>query len=159
MRQTDRHHETERRTPASLNAFRWRMTVAFMYAVNTPHPSYSAVSTSVWQSWLSYSIDTRNYPIRYDTIRDAILTCAQKPTWVSLIYRTEPTAKKCKTEKLKRKKRICSEVTVTVWESCSQSRRRERKAAVGRICRKGRFKVWNVRESGWWKTNNNKYNC
>jgi len=33
-----------------------------------------------------------------DTIRDAILTCARKPTWVSLIYRTEPTAKKCKTK-------------------------------------------------------------
>jgi len=27
----------------------------------------------------------------YDTIRDAILTCAQKLTRVSLIYRTEPT--------------------------------------------------------------------
>jgi len=26
---------------------------------------------------------------KYDTIRDAILTCARKPTWVSLIYRTE----------------------------------------------------------------------
>jgi len=25
----------------------------------------------------------------YDTIRDAILTCARKPTWVSFIYRTE----------------------------------------------------------------------
>ena len=25
----------------------------------------------------------------YDTIRDAILTCAQKSTWVGLIYRTE----------------------------------------------------------------------
>jgi len=37
--------------------------------------------------------------IRYDTIRDAILTCARKPTWVSWIYRTEPTTKKCKTEK------------------------------------------------------------
>ena len=33
---------------------------------------------------------------RYDTIRDAVLTCARKPTWVSLIYRTEPTTKKCK---------------------------------------------------------------
>ena len=37
--------------------------------------------------------------IRYDTIRDAILMCARKPTRVSLIYRTEPTTKKCKTEK------------------------------------------------------------
>jgi len=41
----------------------------------------------------------------YDTIRDAILTCARRPTWVSLIliYRTETTTKKCKTEKLKSK--------------------------------------------------------
>ena len=39
--------------------------------------------------------------LRHNTIRDAILTCARKPTWVSLglIYRTEPTTKKCKTEK------------------------------------------------------------
>jgi len=42
--------------------------------------------------------------LRYDTIRDAILTCARKPTRVSLIYRTETTTKKCKTEKLKSKK-------------------------------------------------------
>jgi len=36
----------------------------------------------------------------HDTIRyDAILTCARKPTWVSLIYRTEPTTKKCKNRK------------------------------------------------------------
>jgi len=42
-----------------------------------------------------------NYTIRYDTIRDAILTCARKPTRVSLIYRTETTTKKCTTEKCK----------------------------------------------------------
>ena len=35
----------------------------------------------------------------YDTIRDAILTCARMPTRVSLIYRTEPTTKNVKTEK------------------------------------------------------------
>ena len=35
------------------------------------------------------------------TIRDAILTCARKPTCVSLIYHTEPTTKKWKTEKVK----------------------------------------------------------
>jgi len=39
--------------------------------------------------------------IRYDTIRDAVVTCARKPTWVSLIYRTEPTTKKCKNRKTK----------------------------------------------------------
>ena len=40
-----------------------------------------------------------------DTIRDVILTCARKPTWVGLICRTETTTKKCKTEKLKSKSR------------------------------------------------------
>ena len=50
---------------------------------------------------------------RYDTIRDAILTCARKPTRVSLIYRTEPTTKKCKNrKKTKSRKQICSEITV-----------------------------------------------
>jgi len=41
--------------------------------------------------------------LRYDTIRDAILACARKPTRISLIYRTEPTTIKCKREKLKSK--------------------------------------------------------
>jgi len=50
----------------------------------------------------------------HDTIRDTILTGARKLTSVSLIYPTEPTTKKCKTEKLKSKKRICSEVGLTV---------------------------------------------
>ena len=31
----------------------------------------------------------RHDTTRYNTTRDAILTCAQKPTWASLIYRTE----------------------------------------------------------------------
>ena len=39
---------------------------------------------------------------RHDTIRDATLTCEQKPTSVSLIYRTEPTTKKWKTKKTKK---------------------------------------------------------
>jgi len=36
----------------------------------------------------------------------------------------------------------------SVGESYSQCGRRKRKAAVGRIYRKGRFLVWNERESG-----------
>jgi len=43
------------------------------------------------------------YTIRYDTIRDAILTCARKPTRVSLIYRTETTTKSLKQKKIKSK--------------------------------------------------------
>ena len=36
------------------------------------------------------SIKLHGYDIRYDTIGVAILTCAQKLTRISLIYRTEP---------------------------------------------------------------------
>ena len=46
--------------------------------------------------------DTTERAIRYDTIRDAILTCARKPTSVSLIYCTEPTTKKYKNRKSKK---------------------------------------------------------
>ena len=72
---------------------------------------------TVWSRFIatnseSQSVDN-SVTIPYDAIRDAILTCAQKPTWVSLIYHTETTTKKWKTEKkLKSEKRICSEVTV-----------------------------------------------
>ena len=74
--------------------------------------------------------------IPYDTIRDAILTCARKPTWVGLIYRMQTTTKNCKTEKLKSKNSL---TVKSLGESCSQSWRRKRKAAVGRTCRKRRF--------------------
>jgi len=60
----------------------------------------------------SYREAVRKFPLshspvsskRYDTIRDAILMCAKKVTGVSLMYHTEPTTKKWKTEKLKSKK-------------------------------------------------------
>ena len=48
---------------------------------------------------LDAALDTAK-EIRYDTIRDAILTCARKPTQVGLIYRMETTTKNCKREKL-----------------------------------------------------------
>jgi len=58
----------------------------------------------------------------YDTIRDAILTCARKPTRVSLIYRMELTTKNCKNRKTKSRKQICSEITVSsLGNPCSDS--------------------------------------
>ena len=45
--------------------------------------------------------------IRYDTIRDASITCARK---LSLPHGT--TTKKCKTKKTKSRKQICLEITV-----------------------------------------------
>ena len=75
---------------------------------------------------------------RYDTIRDASLTCAQKPTQVCLIYRTEPTTKKWR--KRKCKKRICLEIDKQSGESVESVLKKKRRATVGRIRRTGRFK-------------------
>ena len=64
------------------------------------------------QVWLRHCVEPNPGDAtgtRYD--RDAILTCARKPTRVGLIYRTEPTTKNCKTEKLKVKTDML-EVTV-----------------------------------------------
>ena len=72
-------------------------------------------------------------PLWYDTIRDAIITCAWKPTWVSLIYRTEPTTKKCKNrKKTKSRKQICTEITVnSLGNPRSESWRRKRTGCGG----------------------------
>jgi len=52
----------------------------------------TVVTANAFSGWLSTS-DVNNR-LDYDTIQDAILTCNQKLTWVSLIHRTEPTTKK-----------------------------------------------------------------
>ena len=77
--------------------------------------------------------------IRYDTIRDAMLTCARKPTWVRLIYRTEPTTKKCKNRK--KLKQIWQEITVNSPGNPRSKylSRKKGRATVGKICREGRF--------------------
>ena len=67
----------------------------------------------------------------YDTIRDAILTCAQKPTRVSLIYRAEPTTKQRKTKKSKTKKRTCSEVSVLLQLTTHKHGNREERESNG----------------------------
>jgi len=54
-----------------------------------------------------------------------------------------------KTEKkLKSKKRICSGVSLKVRGIRAVSLEEERKATMGRICRKGRFYAWNERVRG-----------
>ena len=49
-------------------------------------------------------------------IRDAIFTCAQILTQISLIYRTEPKTKKRRKEKLKSKKGYAHKYRLTVRE-------------------------------------------
>jgi len=57
-----------------------------------------------------------------------------------LIYRTEPTTEKWKTEKLKSKKTdMLRSISKQSAESVESVLKKKRKAAVGRICRKERF--------------------
>jgi len=67
-------------------------------AANVPMPKTNNPQIS-WKSKQNFkkSSSHSERTLRYDTIQDAILTCARKLTWVSLIYHTEPTTKKCKT--------------------------------------------------------------
>ena len=51
----------------------------------------------------------------YDTIRDAVLTCARKPTRVSFIYRTETTTKNIEKQKNQKVQTDMLELTVKVW--------------------------------------------
>jgi len=77
------------------------------------------------------------HTIRYDTIRDVILACARKPTWVSLTYRTETTTKKCRTEKVK-SINGCSQ-KYRSGESVESVRKKKKEGYGGKICRRGRF--------------------
>jgi len=85
---------------------------------------------------VTLSADAGSRTASYDTIRDAILTCARKPTRIGLIYRTETTTKNCKTEKLKSKCRYVRSNSKSLGNHVDHSEKRKRKAAVGRICRK-----------------------
>jgi len=57
-----------------------------------------------------------------------------------LIYRTESTTKKWRTEKLKTERTdMLRSIGKQSGESVESVRKKKRKATVGRICRKGRF--------------------
>ena len=121
---------------------------------------------TVYSKWAS--VDVRGYhetstdqrvivPNAYydtrETIRDAILTYNQK--LACLIYRTEPTINKWKTEKLKTKKRVCSEVSVNSPENpYSHSGRRKgrlwcRSSCCYVVVQLGKFRQYTVVVSGW----------
>jgi len=85
-----------------INDPSWSVTVITYSVTGVSRPPVLDFGTA-------FHLDYGGRDLRYDTIRDAILTCARKPTRVSLIYRTEPTTRKCKTKKTKKLKRICSE--------------------------------------------------
>ena len=83
---------------------------------------------------LSCRVGLRHDTTRHVTIRDAVLTCARKPTLASLIYRTEPTTRQGKTEKRKSKNGYAQKYRLTVlgipkkkrrlrWEGVAEKKR------------------------------------
>ena len=74
------------------------------------------------------SVPTNSISVRYDTIRDAILTCVQKLTQVSLIYRTEPTTEKCKNRKTRKEKTdMLRSIGKQSWDSMESVLEKKRK--------------------------------
>jgi len=86
----------------------------FQFWFSSAHQKITTITKSIFRNNKRCRlIERSNKWLLCDTIRDAILTCARKPTWVSLIYRTKPTTKKCKNrKKTKSRKQICPEITV-----------------------------------------------
>ena len=76
---------------------------------------------------------------KYDTIRGALN---------GSVYRTDTATKQWKTEKLKGKERICSEVSANSPGSPGgeSDLKKKRKATVGNICRKGMFLACDEKE-------------
>ena len=74
--------------------------------------------------------------LQYDTIRDAILTCARKPTWIGLIYRTETTTKNCKTEKLKSKSRYVRSNSKSLGNHVVRSEKKKKRGCSGKDLQK-----------------------
>jgi len=70
---------------------------------STDSPLSSSITSSLFHSRLKNFLFLKYFPPQpfffYDTIRDAILMCARKPTWVDLIYRMETTTKIVKQKK------------------------------------------------------------
>ena len=111
-------HRTECRTPLFWSFLDCLvLTALLLFRFRLYMPSFAVYTNGMLTNVLSFAFTSifnhtaTGHP-KY-TIRDAILTCARKPTWVSLIYRTEPTTKKCKNrKKTKGRKQICSEIAV-----------------------------------------------
>jgi len=70
--------------------------------VQQNRPVHTGTPDTTQTDGVNWAYSMMSSASRYDTIRDAILTCARKPTRVGLIYRTEPTTEKCKNRKTKK---------------------------------------------------------
>jgi len=143
---------------------RWATRLSYAFSLIgliliTTLPHYGKLRCVRLSARFSACASSAQWVLQYDTIRDAILTCARKPTWVSLIYRTETTTKNCKTEKLESKNRYARSNSKKAGESCSQSWRRKRKAAEGGKDLQKRKVLGLEWKREWVMKNNNKCNC
>ena len=104
--------------------FAWVVLANRMHVIGQDHHMY-----------LVRTYDTRCY--------FGVMACTQKLTWVSLIYHTEPTAKKWKAEKLKSTERIRWEVSVNgSGNPGSQSWRRKGRLRWEEFTEKEGFDLW-----------------
>jgi len=90
MRKICSHHYKQQNTSKWLIREATQITLTqnvTHYCLNCTHVNYTRLLARLYTTLKLVF----HYQIRYDTIPDAILMCARKPTWVSLIYRTEPT--------------------------------------------------------------------
>jgi len=95
---------TQRRRCASTKQL--SMFIQLQRYSASQHASYSAStndeSSNATDNKRAFIIEPKRSGVD-DTTRDAVSTCAQKPTWVSSIYRTETTTTKCKKRKITKK--------------------------------------------------------
>ena len=114
----------------------WIFDVIIAFLLHNPYLCCLQQATVV-----NYCILHRCCHLVYDTIRDATLTCAQKQTWVSSIYRMEPTTKKWEKQKNQKVRNGYTQKyrqTVRVIRAV-RVLKKKRKATVGRIFSQGRF--------------------
>ena len=113
------------------------------------HPKNDICCSKVFFSFLEFWVLHFVNAIRYDTKRYFNVR-SKADTSASLIYRTGPTTKKRKAEKLKKeKKRICSEVSInSPGNSCSPSWRRKGRLQWEGFAEKEGFKP-RMRVRGW----------
>ena len=90
----------EKQNSQCLKQFVWQGTSACEFAVLWEEKA--CLQIIMLQPSTNSSVAMTIVAKARETIQGGVLACNQKLTWVSLIYRTEPTTKKWKNQKVKK---------------------------------------------------------